>query len=187
MDEAFICLLYLLNLIAKLSNHAPIPRFSLICESFVWTPGLFLWQIEKMVCKKRRERYIQNTGQNSLVSLNMARYTVLWILRVKFSSFLTFLRLSLRSFTATEILKWVFLSFAFCQLWKSFLGKIAEARTFLNEENIKLMGNIFKEEFEKQEKNREFGHYQIWNDLEENSRIHREHLSKTREEKVKKL
>ena len=49
------------------------------------------------------------------------------------------------------------------------------------------MGNIFKEEFEKQEKNREFGHYQIWNDLEENSRIHREHLSKTREVKVKKL
>ena len=77
MDEAFICLLYLLNLIAKLSNHAPIPRFSLICESFVWTPGLFLWQIEKMACEKRRERYIQNTGQNSLVSLNMARYTVL--------------------------------------------------------------------------------------------------------------
>ena len=38
---------------------------------------------------------------------------------------------------------------------------MAEASTCFNEENMKITLDILKEEFEKQEKNQEFGHCQL--------------------------
>ena len=53
--------------------------------------------------------------------------------------------------------------------------KMAEASTFLNEENMKVIRNIFKEEFEKQEKN-------IGNLISANFKITMEEIKKLQDE-----
>ena len=55
---------------------------------------------------------------------------------------------------------------------------MVEASTFFNEENMKVMQNIFKEEFEKQEKN-------IGNLISQNFKITMEEITKSQGETKK--